>query len=229
MAPWNDILFAMHIHRDHGMVDEFEQACDHHAERMKSIIQRGTYLQVFGWIQWVLRRKDCPAMFVVGIDQALEEGRAAYRIVDGDTIMPIGSQAELETVQQAFADLAATEFHGARQHLCRAAEELSTRKIPDSIRESIHAVESVVRVLEPDGDFSKALARLETKANIHGALNRGFKSIYGFTCDENGIRHPLLDDPNAKVDETDALFMIGACAAFVSYLINKARGAGLLG
>jgi hypothetical protein len=32
----------------------------------------------------------------------------------------------------------------------------------------------------------------------------------------------------ANVDETDALFMIGACAAFVSYLIGKARSADLL-
>ena len=32
----------------------------------------------------------------------------------------------------------------------------------------------------------------------------------------------------AKADETDAMFMLGACAAFVSYLINKARFAGLI-
>jgi hypothetical protein len=89
-------------------------------------------------------------------------------------------------------------------------------------------VESVVRVLEPKGDFAKALAKLETKAKIHGGLKAGFNSIYGFTSDEKGIRHPLLDDGAAKVDETDALFMIGACAAFVSYLINKAHAAGLL-
>jgi hypothetical protein len=30
------------------------------------------------------------------------------------------------------------------------------------------------------------------------------------------------------VDESDALFMIGACSAFVSYLINKSRTVGLL-
>jgi hypothetical protein len=53
------------------------------------------------------------------------------------------------------------------------------------------------------------------------------ESIYGFTSDQNGIRHALLD-AEAKVDETHALFMIGACAAFVSYLINKARAAGIL-
>jgi hypothetical protein len=61
-----------------------------------------------------------------------------------------------------------------------------------------------------------------------GARDGGFGSLYGFTSDEDGIRHPLLDSVAAQVDETDALFMIGACAAFVSYLINKASTAGLL-
>jgi hypothetical protein len=90
-------------------------------------------------------------------------------------------------------------------------------------------VESVVSVLEPKGDFAKALARLDAKVQIHGALKAGFGNLYGFTSNEQGIRHPLLEVPAAKVDETDALFMIGACAAFVSYLINKARSADLLG
>lgn len=83
-----------------------------------------------------------------------------------------------------------------------------THSSADSIRESIHAVESAVRAVEPQKDFSKAIAILETKFGIHGALKSGFTS-----SDENGIRHSLIDDPQAKVDETDALFMIGACAA----------------
>jgi hypothetical protein len=59
-------------------------------------------------------------------------------------------------------------------------------------------------------------------------MKEGFVKLYGFTSDQNGIRHPLLEKGEANVDETDALFMIGACAAFVSYLINKSRAAGLL-
>ncbi len=53
-------------------------------------------------------------------------------------------------------------------------------------------------------------------------------SIYGYTSHEKDIRHPLLDDGHAKVDEADPLLMIGACAAFVSYLIHKARIVGLV-
>ncbi|MGQ0446262.1 MAG: hypothetical protein ACT4O2_14345, partial [Beijerinckiaceae bacterium] len=106
--------------------------------------------------------------------------------------------------------------------------ELTAGNYTSSIRESIHAVESVARTLAPSGKLSEALAKLEKSAVIHGGLKKGFSSIYGYTSDEQGIRHPLLDDSQAKVDEADALFMIGACAAFVSYMIHKVRLAGLL-
>jgi len=77
-------------------------------------------------------------------------------------------------------------------------------------------------------DYRKALHKLEEKTNIHGALKQGFIKIYGFTSDAQGIRHALLEKGAPDVDETDALFMIGACSAFVSYLTGKARATGLL-
>jgi len=83
--------------------------------------------------------------------------------------------------------------------------------------------------LEPSAStLGPALSTLEKSAYIHGALGAGFRSLYGFTSDEEGIRHALLDKTGAQVDETDALYMLGSCAAFVSYLINKARQAGFL-
>ena len=69
---------------------------------------------------------------------------------------------------------------------------------------------------------------MERSARIHGALKSGFLSLYGYTSDEKGIRHALLEKDAPSADETDALFMMGACASFVSYLINKARAADLL-
>ena len=61
---------------------------------------------------------------------------------------------------------------------------------------------------------------------IHPALEAGFQKLYAYTSDEHGIRHALNRD-GANVDEADAIFMLGACASFVSYLIGKARGGGL--
>jgi hypothetical protein len=151
-------------------------------------------------------------------------------VFDRDTIIPIGSEAERDTLARAFADVAASEFHGARSHLRNAGSELTAGNYGPSIRESIHAVEAVACVLEPGaGTLGKALSMLEKSMRIHPALAKGFRNLYGFTSEQKGIRHALEVDPVAQVDETDALYMLGSCAAFVSYLINKARQVGMLG
>jgi hypothetical protein len=224
--PWNSIIRDMCTFRYHRM--QFENNANVLIAEVKKIFERGDYIAVFGWLQWVLREPDCPYGLSRQIDAALQMSRAAYRVLEERTIVPVGSDAELETLKRAFADLAATEFHGARAHLRNAAEELTTGRYADSIRESIHAVESVARTLAQDGKLSNALAKLEQSAKIHGGMKAGFNSLYGYTSDEQGIRHAHLNEPTAQPDETDALFMIGACAAFVSYLIGKARSAGLL-
>ena len=154
--------------------------------------------------------------------------RSPYRIVDNEVLCPIGSDEDGKAVEKAFTDLKSAGLTGGREHLKKASTELAAGNFASSVRESIHAVESVVRVLESDGDFSRALAKLEAKTNIHGALKRGFTAIYGFTSDEQGIRHSLLEKEPPTVDEADAQFMIGACSAFVSYLISKARSVDLL-
>jgi hypothetical protein len=87
----------------------------------------------------------------------------------------------------------------------------------------------VARLLEPSADtLGPALSRLARADHIHPALKDGMNKLYGYTNDQQGIRHALLDDGEAKVDEADALFMFGACASFVTYLIGKARQSGLL-
>jgi hypothetical protein len=171
--PWKGILEYMHVNRDHAMADEFENNARQLTVKVKQIFEKGDYVAIFGWLQYVLRLSTCPRTLADEIERALRIGGAAYRVLGRDTIVPIGSDAELETLKKAFADLAVAEFHGARDHLRKAAEELTAGRYPDSIRESIHAVESVARTLEPDGELSKALTKLESSAKIHPAMKRG--------------------------------------------------------
>jgi hypothetical protein len=231
VGEWEEILADKHVYRDGRAIDEYHRIAGTAAlvlEEIKSVILVGDYVKVFGLLQWILRHRACPHFLSEELNGELNAAGAAYRIYDGDTITPIASEAEAQSVARAFEDLAMSEFHGARAHLKNAATHLTGGEFSASVRESIHAVESVARQLEPTGEFSKALSKLEKSAKIHGAMRAGFGSLYGYTSDEKGIRHPLLDDATAKVDEADALFMIGACAAFVSYLINKGRISGLL-
>jgi hypothetical protein len=150
--------------------------------------------------------------------------RSAYRVFDDDIIAPIASAAEGVAVEKAFVDLAEKEYAGARAHLRAAASSATEGEWAASIRESVNAVESVARILAPGSrEIGPALVRLEERKVIHPALKKGFGAIYGFTSDERGLRHPLIDEPVADVDETDSLFMLGACASFVSYMIAKGR------
>lgn len=79
----------------------------------------------------------------------------------------------------------------------------------------------MARVITEKKNFADALKVLETKWKIHPALKEAFSKLYGYTSAEQGIRRPLVDDQNASVDEADALFMFGACSAFVTYLVEK--------
>jgi len=59
----------------------------------------------------------------------------------------------------------------------------------------------------------------ENGVHIHTALENAFSALYGYTSDENGIRHGGIDFKNAPVE--DAKYMLVSCSAFVNYLIEK--------
>lgn len=226
--PWKGALNSLHVLFYHKPADEFDSSFNNAADAAKAAVMDSDWIKFYGWIQHLLRVKPTP-QFADMINKILIYSRSPYRVIDKEVLCPIGSDEEAQTVTRAFRDLNKVKnLAGGREHLKAAAQELSAGHFADSVRESMHAVESVVRVLEPAGEFSKALAKLEASTNIHGALKKGFVAIYGFSSDEQGIRHPLLDKAAPDVDEADAIFMIGACSAFVSYLVNKARSAGLL-
>jgi hypothetical protein len=219
--PWANILRQVHVYVDHKPIDEFPDRVGDIYASVKAVFIAGTYDRVY----MMQQAKD------VGLSPriaaALVYCSAPYRVVDGYLLVPIACEQDADTVVRTFAELKDAGLDAAREHLKFAGARLNEGKFADSVRESIHAVESVAKALEPSADLSKTLARLEQSAKIHGALKKGFLAIYGYTSDEQGILHPLVDEAIAAVDEADALFMISACSAFISYLISRGRAASL--
>lgn len=123
--PWVTILYEWHVSHEHKMADEFSSSFVDVAKQVKTIFVSGDYVRVFEFVQWVIRHRSRPGKFEAQVDRVLDQGRAAYRVLDGRTIFPVGSDAERQTLERAFADLDATEFHGARAHLRQAGAELT--------------------------------------------------------------------------------------------------------
>lgn len=150
-----------------------------------------------------------------------------YRFI-GREITPVDSNAEADAV--VGAQEAADTIAGARHALAQAIERLADRQNPDypnSIKESISAVEAVVRKITGETTLGDGLRRLERAGlTIHPALKSAWSKMYGYTSDDDGIRHGGIEAANA--DQALAKYMLVTCSAFVSYLIEEARKTGLL-
>ena len=56
---------------------------------------------------------------------------------------------------------------------------------------------------------------------MHEAFRKSVLQLYGYTSDEDGIRHCLMDE--SKVDFADAKYMLVACSAFYNFLVDKGK------
>jgi hypothetical protein len=153
----------------------------------------------------------------------LQQENSGYRLV-GSEVTQITSDSEINEIQTAIE----SKIPGVQDHLSRALQLLSDRKKPDyrnSAKESISAVEGVCRLFAGGNTLSDALKALKAKIDIHPAFERALTALYGYTSDEGGIRHALLE--KSSISFADAKFMLVTCSAFSNYLIGKAAECGL--
>ena len=136
---------------------------------------------------------------------------------------PCSSEEQKDATQNALKTVRQAGMNGAASHLRQAGEAMNEKRYADSVRESIHAVESVARKIGKQSSTLKdALKFLERDGlPIHPALKDAFIKLYGYTNDEQGIRHALLDRDAADVGLDEAIFMFGACASFAAFLTRK--------
>ena len=163
-------------------------------------------------------------------NDVLERELSAYRFV-GEQLTPITSQEEVEAIEDVLSKAKKSKFEGVYNHLDCALAKLSDRRNPDyrnSIKESISAVESIAKVISgnPKATLGQALRVIETKIALHNSLKTGFAALYGYTSDDAGIRHAMVDG-KSKCDFDDAKYMLVSCSAFVIYLMMKAQKAGV--
>ena len=167
--------------------------------------------------------------FILAISEQFNRHAAPYWLDMSQRscqFFPRSSRGQGEATQQAIETIRESGMKGASTHLRDAAARINEQRFADSVKDSIHAVESVACIIDNKASktLTPALDSLE-KAGLlnHPALKQGFEKLYGYASDEQGIRHALLDKGAPDVDVDEAVFMFGACASFAAYLVNKHR------
>lgn len=184
------------------------------------IVFRKDYLscvwyRVYDYIEFLIQ-KDY--VLEKDVNKVLKAENAAYRAIGGK-ISQITDSLEITEVEEALAQ--SNIFFPISHHIETALVRMSDRNNPDfrnSIKESISAVESMAKIVTGDekATLNKVLAKLQSTGKINPALENGFKSIYNWTSDQQGIRHALMD--KADLNHADAKFFLIACSAFCNYL-----------
>jgi hypothetical protein len=160
----------------------------------------------------------------------LERENSGYRFI-GESLAPISNPIEIDEVNETLELTVKHRLQGPYNHIKTAIEYLSKKPEPDyrnSIKESISAIESISKIIskEDSQGLAGALKVLSEKVNMHGALKQSFLNLFGYTSDEGGIRHSLLEQSKVSYDE--AKYMLVCCSAFLNYLIAKSVEANLL-
>jgi len=161
------------------------------------------------------------ARFRARVNFFLEREKSAYRFAQ-HVLVPISSELEVSSIEDAMT--LSDKFSGARVHIRQAVSLFGQKPNPDyrnAVKEAMSAVESTVRLLTGDkkatlGDALKTLDRIRP---LHPAFKQAMDKLYGYTSDEGGVRHSLID--LSRVDEADAKFMIVACSAFVNFCVQR--------
>ena len=220
-----DILLKPH--------DEIAYPCpSKDKEFSRKIILSGEYHNTITFIEYILRHRECPDELYTSLASAFSETSSAYLVKEiggKPTVIPRISREAGDATRRAIETIDEEGMDGASTHLRNAAEHIKARQYADAIVDSIHAVESVARIIDPKSSktLGPALNSLEQTGVLnHAVLKQAFSKLYGYTNDEQGIRHALTDKDAADVGLDEAIFMFGACASFAAYLTQKHRQAG---
>ena len=181
------------------------------------------WFEVYDFVEFVVRQQRSQEL-EQHVNRILEREIAGFRYISG-RFVPVTDEQEVKALQEA---LEKGPYEGVTAHMQKAVDHLSSRENPDyrnSIKESISAVESMAKEMtgRPRASLKDALGMIEEAGRIHPALKKGLSSLYGYTSDEGGIRHAMLNEPD--ISATDAKFFLVSCSAFVNYLKAKSTNA----
>ncbi len=213
-AVWRDLWYLP--------LDTFPEYQFTFCNILKAHVREGPWNEVYDLVEFVLTATPLP-LSEEELNLILEREMSGYRVRNA-LVVPISDATELSAIDEALA--IPEPFAGARHHITDALEKLSLKPVPDlrnAITEAISAVESAARVVtgEEKATLADGLKALEKQKEIHPALKQAWLKLYGYTSDEQGLRHAMTDVPD--IDFATAKYMVVSCSAFVNLLSQLKR------
>lgn len=217
IRPFAERFFDEHLVQP---IDSIPKSLQNTYSFIKETYFSASWNKTYEFLEWVLNSGWSSVRLKNDVNAALTKHLSGYRFIEGK-FAPITNEEEISSIKSAISH---ESQQGASKNIQKALDHLSDFENPDypnSIKESISAVESTLRNLtrKPTASLGDAIKELDKTNELHTALKKGFLNLYGYTSDEGGIRHGSLETEN--LDANDAIFFLVICSAFVNYLVSK--------
>lgn len=209
-------------------VDEMHHYWTIERESLKSDFYSWSWNEVYDfiefWYQWCVDQTRKSEDIKKSLNLVLERESSAYRVVN-DVIVEVTSDQEISEVESSLNH--ADKYALVREHLSNALSLMSDRTRPDyrnSGKESISAVESLVKIVtaSQNGTLGQLIKELERSKVLPPTLKNVYSTLYGYTSQEDGIRHALIEE--SRFEYPEARYMLIVCSAFVNYVIEVSEG-----
>jgi len=177
--------------------------------------------EIYSFMEFTLKHFDLDNLNKE-VNTLLKREFSAYRFI-GSVFTEITDEQEITLLNETLTD---NEFPGASNHLQRSLELLSNRQAPDypnSIKESISSVESLVQAItnKSSGTLGTLIKSIDPGDKIHPAFKEAISKLYGYTSNKGGIRHANFNESNKDIDFADAKFILILCTSFIYYIKSK--------
>ena len=141
-----------------------------------------------------------------------------------EALRALGGSASMEELDNGVAEIAGlTEVQLAVPHGDRGRSEVAYRLAwTRTYLKQYGLLENSSRGVWALTAAGRSVNSVEDRP-IASCAQKAFSNLYGYASDEEGIRHSLIDDAASPAGQDEAVFMLGACASFSSFLWRKHR------
>lgn len=193
---------------------------DYYTDQLEEEFKKLSWDEVYSFIEFTLNSQNQyqSSDLINRLNNVFQEEGAQYKIVDKQ-VVSLMNKTEADEILKV-----QNLKNSSAIHINRAVELFNKRPIPDysnSIKESISAIEAMSR--EITGKESATLGEAVKHMSLHPSLELSISKLYGWACDEGGIRHALKNANQTNSEEAEARYLLVLSSALVNFMNEKER------
>ncbi|MCD2443071.1 hypothetical protein LQ757_12380 [Agromyces sp. SYSU K20354] len=195
--------------------------------RLDELIPQLDWLSVYRLLEQEAPKGETKrAWYDQKVNEVFARARVAYEMVNGhlQRLDETGAEFDVAGDERDALEVMIGRYRPAREEYLRAVQALDAFPVrpKDAIRESVNALEAVLKIITGRdsvslGDAASDLVRDSTP--WRNALGASLKSLYGYVSKVPGARHSQYID--AEVTTAEAALVVRICGAAIVYFIDQ--------